>query len=135
MREMPDHQKLADWLAPLDQLALECDGLTRVVSALLTRDGIEHQAHLGTLETPQGRIDLHCWVELPDGTVCDFRARMRLGEDAPHGIFHPDNSICYESLGALKRIDLNNSEIFQFIFGIDLDSYPSFLIAPGIRPA
>ncbi len=44
---MLDHQKLFDWLAPLDQLALECDGLTRVVSALLTREGVEHQMHQG----------------------------------------------------------------------------------------
>ena len=126
MREMLDHQKLADWLAPLDQLALECDGLTRGVSAFLTREGIEHQAHQGMLQASQGRI-LQCWVELPDGAICDLRARMWLGEDAPHGIFHPHESTHYESWGPLKKIDLNNSKIFQFIFGIDLDSYPLFV--------
>ncbi|MDD2223676.1 MAG: hypothetical protein PHF42_09580 [Pseudomonas sp.] len=73
---MLDHQKLFDWLAPLDQLALECDGLTRVVSALLTREGVEHQMHQGALETPEGRIGVHCWIRLPDGAICDFRARM-----------------------------------------------------------
>lgn len=123
---MASHQKLADWLAPLDQLALECDGLSRVVAALLSREGIEHQAHQGTLHTPQGRIGLHCWVELPDGAIIDFRARMWLGKQAPHGIFHPDKESRYERLGALKRIDINNSKIFQFIFGIDIDSYQSF---------
>ncbi|SER38046.1 hypothetical protein [Giesbergeria anulus] len=120
---MLDHQKLADWLTPLDQLALECDGLTRVVSALLTREGIGHQAHQGMLQTSQGRI-LHCWVELPDGAICDLRARMWLGDDAPHGIFHPDESTHYESWGQLKKIEIKNSRIFQFIFGIDLKSYP-----------
>lgn len=126
---MLDHQKLADWLAPLDQLALECDGLSRVVAALLSREGIEHQAHQGTLQTPQGRIGLHCWVELPDGAIIDFRARMWLGEEAPHGIFYPDKESRYESLDALKIIDLKNQEIFQFVFGINLESYLPFLMA------
>lgn len=124
---MLDHQKLFDWLAPLDQLALECDGLTRVVSALLTREGVEHQMHQGALETPEGRIGVHCWIRLPDGAICDFRARMWLGEDAPHGIFYPDESIHYGSRGELRIIDLKNSKIFQFIFGIDINSYPSLI--------
>lgn len=123
---MLDHQKLFDWLAPLDQLALECDGLTRVISALLTREGVRHQMHYGALETEKGRIGVHCWIRLSDGAICDFRARMWLGEDAPHGIFFPDAIIRYESRGLLNLIDLKNSKVFEFVFGIDVASYSSF---------
>ena len=121
------HQKLADWLAPLDQLALECDGLSRVVAALLSREGIEYQAHQGTLQTPQGRIGLHCWVELPDGAIVDFRARMWLGKEAPHGIFCPSEEIQYESYGPLHRIIPSDSGISQLIFDINVSTYCSLI--------
>lgn len=77
------------WLAALDALRLECDGMTRVISSLLQRDGVAHAAMVGRLDVDQvGSIALHHWIELPDGRRIDLRARMWLGNDArvPHGV-------------------------------------------------
>lgn len=91
-------QQLEQWLAQLDQLPLECDGLTRCISTLMQRDGIEHRVLVGSLAiTGVGSIPHHWWIAMPDGTLCDFRARMWLGDDAsvPHGLFVPEAHHAY----------------------------------------
>lgn len=87
-------------MAFVDALQLECDGLTRVLSTLMQRDGIDHRVLVGELEVIGiGTIPYHWWIELPDGTLCDFRARMWLGdhEDVPHGVFLPSPSLKYRA--------------------------------------
>lgn len=77
------------WLASLDALRLECDGMTRVISALLQQDGIPHAPMAGHLDIEAaGRISPHCWIDLNDGRRIDLRARMWLGDKpgVPHGI-------------------------------------------------
>ena len=38
----------------------------------------------------QSHIDPHFWIDLPDGSCIDYRARMWLGnEGVPHGVFNP----------------------------------------------
>lgn len=79
----------ASWLEALDPAPLECDGMTRAISTLLQRDGLPHRVVVGRLEVAGcGVIPLHWWIELPDGRICDLRARMWLGacEAIPHGI-------------------------------------------------
>lgn len=87
------------WLNPLDILRLECDGMTRVVSALLRRDGIAHAPMCGTLNVAGvGDIPYHHWIELADGRLIDLRARMWLGDDprVPHGMVPCDRAdACY----------------------------------------
>ncbi|WP_189691147.1 hypothetical protein [Pseudorhodoferax aquiterrae] len=83
------------WLSALDSLRLECDGMTRVVSALLLRDGIAHVPMCGTLSVAGvGEIPVHHWIELEDGRLIDLRARMWLGEDprVPHGVVPRDRA-------------------------------------------
>lgn len=72
----------------------ECDGMTRIVSTLLTREQIPHQPFFGSLQKldQNKSITPHFWVELAGelkGMRIDFRARMWLGnsEDVPHGVF------------------------------------------------
>ncbi|CAN7640044.1 hypothetical protein LJR129_004947 [Acidovorax sp. LjRoot129] len=91
----------------LDALPLECDGLTRSLSHLLMREGIEHVIHIGSLEVGGvGHITLHWWIELPTGQICDARARMWLGDDprVPHGVFEPRDGLRYVSK-AVKSFD------------------------------
>ncbi|PZP98339.1 MAG: hypothetical protein DI587_14940 [Variovorax paradoxus] len=81
------------WLASLDVLRLECDGMTRVISALLQRDGIAHRPMAGRLDVEAaGRIEPHYWIELDDGRRIDLRARMWLGDKpgVPHGFVPAD---------------------------------------------
>lgn len=56
---MPNQTKLdvdvlAKWLAPLDQLPLECDGLSRVISALFVRESIAHRVLAGSVAIAHG---------------------------------------------------------------------------------
>lgn len=77
--------------------ALECDGMTKVISYLLTADGVPHTVCGGeiAIEDPQAGASLcmrpHLWVALPDGRLIDYRARMwfpQLSQKiVPHGIF------------------------------------------------
>ena len=81
---------LSRWLEQFDPLPLECDGLTRVISTLLQREGIEHHICIGQLDVAGvGATPLHWWIALPDGRICDLRARMWLAgsSEAPHGAF------------------------------------------------
>ena len=89
-------------LETLDPLPVECDGVSRALSQYLMLKGIEHEMHFGDLEVePYGRTPLHFWVVLADGSHCDIRARMWLGEDGrvPHGVFQPLAHQRYQSRG------------------------------------
>lgn len=109
----PSSDALEPWLLALDGLPLECDGLTRVVSALLTDVQVPHQMYAGSLVIEGvGAIPLHWWVSLPGGMTLDLRARMWLGDDecVPHGSFQPSSSQRYVGNpqdGALPRVVLD----------------------------
>lgn len=82
-------EKLGSALGRCDLLNLECDGLTRVLSYRLTKEGVRHRVMIGSIRTAKRNIDPHWWIELPDGRTIDYRARMWLGNDdlIPHGVF------------------------------------------------
>ena len=69
---------------------LECDGATRVFAWLLKEAGIDHTIKIGTLEFDGEAILPHCWIELADGQIIDYKARMWLpdAEGVPHGVFN-----------------------------------------------
>lgn len=79
--------QLEELVADLDDAPVECDGMTRLVVTRLAEAGIPHQAYLGELTTPAGRIGLHYWVRAA-GWVIDLRARRWLGANpgVPHGV-------------------------------------------------
>lgn len=118
---------LTTWLQPLVGLPLECDGLTRVISTLMQRNKIEHQVHSGKLTVIGiGGINLHWWIQLSDGSICDYRARMWLGdhEAVPHGIFMENTHHLYESH---HKLDASITPlIFNVLTGILLDEYPNY---------
>ncbi|MBK6593659.1 MAG: hypothetical protein IPG23_13455 [Burkholderiales bacterium] len=122
----------------LDGLALECDGLTRVISTLLQRDGITHQVCVGSLTIPnKGAIPLHWWIVLSDGRICDFRAHMWLDDDqrVPHGVFSPEAHHQYE---ATHDVDPNSvalpSAIFSILTGKQVGDFPR-LVDPSTLAA
>lgn len=75
--------------------ALECDGAVRVIHHLLNKMGADHKVMAGYLETSQGVIPLHFWIELPDGRIIDVKSRMWLGDEVQQGIFIPDQNTNY----------------------------------------
>ncbi len=86
---------LARVLDQLDRCALECDGMTCLISALLSRARIEHTVGVGgILHRPSDRnVAPHLWINLADGWRVDYRARMWLGDrpEVPHGVFWPSD--------------------------------------------
>ena len=57
---------------PYINLPLECDGLTRVISYILNKNGIEHKVMIGDIGT------IHLWIELDD-YIIDYKARSVAG--------------------------------------------------------
>lgn len=88
-----DPARLQRWLDPLNEAPVECDGMTRAISALLSINGIEHQTFGGILADDsavgsEANVGVtHFWIKLADGSTIDYRARMWLGPEAPHGVF------------------------------------------------
>lgn len=121
-----DHEQLQAWLAPLNELQLECDGMTRVISALLTRDSIFHLVCTGHLEVDgHGRTPGHWWIELDDGWICDWRARMWLDDapSVPHGVCRPGSDVRY--VVADRFVLQPDLLVFEVLAGMALDKYPS----------
>jgi hypothetical protein len=83
-----------------DHLPLECDGLTRVQSYCLARAGVKHQAWQGSVRFRGRFIALHCWLTTAVW-VLDYRLRLWLGPEAPHGVFRPPEGLRYEGRPAL----------------------------------
>lgn len=86
-------EALKSTLRKYDKCQLECDGLTRVLHTVLTRMNQPHTVMVGSIDMYPTRFSPHFWIELPDGRIVDYRARMWLGKKAPHGIFDKAQSL------------------------------------------
>jgi len=84
-------EELLQLLAQYVEAPVECDGFALLAHTALMRAGIEHFCLCGRLESQDGNrgIPAHFWIELVDGRIIDYRARMWLGalDSVPHGIF------------------------------------------------
>ena len=129
MTTMKHYQHLlAPMLDPLDRLSLECDGLTCLTSALLSRAGIDHTVGVGGIHhIPSGRnFAPHLWVDLADGYRVDYRVRMWLRnlDGVPHGVFRPSDwpSVQHDGLQTAPFDgDDRNAAILALSEGLDLD--------------
>ncbi|WP_274644193.1 hypothetical protein [Pseudomonas serbica] len=127
--------KLQAWLDPLDAAQVECDGMCRLISAVLSANDIEHEVIGGILSDLDGATPemTHFWVELPNGYTIDYRARMWMGEEAQHGVFiRSSDRFVYESRGEVVFNYLPNW-ILQAMSGIDLESYPVLDVVGAIE--
>lgn len=120
--------RLAPVLDQLDRLPLECDGMTCLTSALLSRAGIAHTVGVGGIHhIPSGRnFAPHLWIDLADGHRVDYRARMWLRsiDGVPHGVFRPSDWPRVQHDGhktAAFDGDDRNAAILALSEGLDLD--------------
>lgn len=122
-----------DVLQTVDAMPLQCDGLCRVLSILLTRERVTHQTHIGALEVEGvGRIGTHCWIELQHGVFVDLRARMWLGPDdrVPHGVFQLSPGQRYSKRGQLPVMSHPSSALmFEILSDHRLDGFPSLFVS------
>ena len=100
--------------SPYEKCRLECDGLTRVLHRVLTENHIAHTVYSGQV-TWNGKVfPVHFWIQLPDGAVVDYRLRMWFGNNAPNGIFKPEqNDVKYK--GRPSSMDVCNDMIFNIL--------------------
>jgi hypothetical protein len=84
--ERKDRKRIAEILDPYDELALECDGFTRVATYALTQAGIGHRIFAGECRVKTKLVEPHMWIQCGEWTV-DYRLGMWAGKDAPHGVF------------------------------------------------
>lgn len=121
-----------DVLQTVNAMALQCDGLCRVLSILLMRECVPHQTHLGALDVDGvGRIATHSWIELEHGVFVDLRARMWLGTDdrVPHGVFQLSPGQRYSTRGQLPVMSQPSSALmFEILTGHHLEGFPSLFV-------
>jgi hypothetical protein len=129
---------LAVWLSPLEDLPLECDGLTRVMSILLCRERVAHTVMVGGLAVEgHGVIPHHWWIALGgdlDGWLVDYRARMWLGPSptVPHGLHCPAAEVTYDGTSVEIACNPTVLSIFAVTTGDSrLKSYPPLILAAG----
>ncbi len=118
---------LGKWLSDFDSLPLECDGLSRVISMALQRDGVRHEVNSGSLNIAGiGGIGIHWWITFPDGMVCDFRAKMWLGpsRQVPHGLFLPEPNHQYTTAG-IEKLTFDKI-LFVILAGMPIGAIPTF---------
>lgn len=112
-----------DQLIGLEELELDCNGITDLLSIRLDREGILHRRRVGraTRLNTQTHIFPHCWIELDDGSVIDVRLRKYfpyMDEDSvPHGIFTDPNSLGFEYVGADNPEERLSPELLLEIAG------------------
>lgn len=93
-------KELEQIISLYDKFQLECDGMTRVLSYVLSELEVAHVVHTGILTGPKGSIP-HFWIELDNGNYVDLRCQMWQGVDdtIPHRIFNANDypAVQYES--------------------------------------
>ncbi len=102
---------------PYDSMSGGCGAVTRVLHTALTLAGVKHRVMLGyMLDQRSGeQFAPHMWLELGDGRVVDYRARMWLGnkEDVPHGVFAPTAFAAVEHHGREVKLSVLEPEVFM----------------------
>lgn len=112
MTNLPTADHIRALTEHVDALPVECDGATRLVSLALHEAGIEYSVWNGVI--PNGLP--HWWVMLlcQEGLVrVDYRLRMWLGENAPHGVFLAVASGGIYSLDVRVAVDLNGARVLR----------------------
>ncbi|MFS1429216.1 hypothetical protein LMH73_019220, partial [Vibrio splendidus] len=86
-------------LSEIENAPVECDGFTRLAVTILTKNNIAHTPFTGrVMHHGEQVIPYHFWIAVDDHII-DYRARMWLGDKAPHGIFKEEQFPDYELIG------------------------------------
>lgn len=134
-----DVVQLQAWLEPLSEAAqVECDGMSRLASHLLHKNGIQHivaggllvdlkRLHDPEVSTDEGCGVTHWWLELGYGYIVDFRARMWMGPEAQHGVFVPDGSRFEYRTERRGMFNPLPEQILDEMAGVGVSEWPPFM--------
>jgi hypothetical protein len=84
-------QRLTELTAQYDSAPVECDGMAQILHRALKQAGVEHEVWCGAIRrASDGKfVAPHLWIRV-NGLTIDYRARLWLGPDMPHGVFVAD---------------------------------------------
>lgn len=101
--------ELSSLTAYLDDVPVECDVMTRLITTVLQKAGIDHQVMIGKVVHGNDSFEPHYWIDVGDLRI-DYRARMWLkGNNVAHGVFDPSGqSTQYEGI-AVNMYPLSDS--------------------------
>jgi hypothetical protein len=89
----PFNDELDLALLQFEDLKLNSDHMTFLISHLLRESGLFHQSRVGCVRDNivARYITPHCWIELTNGAYIDLTLRRSLydEENIPHGLFNP----------------------------------------------
>ena len=111
------HEEIVELLEPYDLPHLECDGATRVFAWLLRKAEVPYVVMCGRIEFADRIVQPHYWLELDDGAVVDFRARMWLPgvEGVPNGVFYPSEVPGFLYVGGEDHAFLVTKTMFNIL--------------------
>lgn len=106
--------KIHSLLDKFDNLPLECDGLTRVLHTMMVKEKYAHLVMLGAVSLGSNSFAPHFWIETINNQIIDYRARMWLGPEVPHGIFDRTKTQAkYE--GRIIKLELLDDFMFSYL--------------------
>lgn len=100
----------------VDALPLECDGASRLVHLALTRAGVTHQVMTGKVYSGIDTIlPIHYWIRVGQFTI-DYRARMWMGPNAPHGVFRQRDCPAFAYIGKPTKFYIEGCLVLEKMF-------------------
>jgi hypothetical protein len=110
-------EKTIAHIQPYEELPLDCDGMTRVITYVLTKEQISHSVFTGTIRVEgKGEFKPHFWIRLETGEIVDYRSRLWFKGDGniPEGIFNEGGVVLYDG----KKVVLDVTEVmFKILTG------------------
>jgi hypothetical protein len=103
----------------VDALPVECDGSTRLIHLRLRIEGIDHTCYRGNIQnTFKVLTPPHFWVRVGD-LIIDYKARMWIGENGPHGVFDAEDRKGFLYAGYPTDLDLRGGLVLARLFDLD----------------
>jgi hypothetical protein len=114
-----DAEKIKEIVQKGAELAkhLECDGSTRILNYLLTKEEIEHQVWLGEISYGGEIMPIHYWIRIGEWYI-DNKSQMWLGSDVDQGMFKRSRAL-YDG----DPVKMETSEMIFQILTSNTESY------------
>ncbi len=107
IEDIYDIEEIEYLLIDIEELELDCDGMSDQASFILEQNGIPHKRKCGIVTDSQTTVVVspHCWLELDGGEIIDYRLQKWLGEseNIPYGVFVPSERFRYEGEEDLRQ--------------------------------
>lgn len=108
-------------LKPYLNSPIECDGFTRIAYSVLANNSIYTQGYAGHIMYVPKKLNIfHFWLELPDGRLIDYRAKMWFSNlvketEIPHGVFEKSSYPNFNYSGNLITLNVLSEKLINFL--------------------